>query len=287
MSDLPLARFRATIQYDGTGFRGWQLQPGERTVQGDVERALGRLLAARCRVSAAGRTDTGVHAVGQEISFDAPRRWAEADLLRGLNALLPRDVWIERLRAADPDFQPRFRAEARRYEYLASDLEDGASPVLRGRIWHIGTTRTLDPEQLSRFSQALVGEHSFAALSKSGQPERGTRCRVVRAEWTRTPTGLLHFTIVADRFLHRMVRYVVTTLIEAATGRREAADLARLLAAGDPAGGARAPAAGTRSPVPAPACGLYLTGVRYGDGWNRPPGIPGFIPTRTRQPGMP
>ncbi len=285
MPDLPLARFRATLHYDGSEFRGWQLQPEGRTVQGEVERALSRLLSAERRVTAAGRTDAGVHAVGQEISFEAPASWAPSDLHRGLNALLPGDVWVERLREAEPGFHPRFGALARRYEYLASDSAEGCSPCLRRRLWALGPP-PLDPEALTSISRPVLGLRSFAAFRKSGQPERGTRCRVDEARWDRSPVGWLHFSIVADRFLHRMVRYLVSTLIEVAVGRRGPDEIEALLAGDESLVGGNARQA--RAPVPAPACGLYLTGVRYSDGWNRSPGIPGSVPTpRHGDPGGP
>ncbi len=287
MPDLPQARFRATIHYDGTAFRGWQLQPEERTVQREVESALSRLLSTERRVLAAGRTDSGVHAVGQEISFEAPDTWRPRDLHRGLNARLPADVWIERLNRTEPDFHPRFGAVARRYEYLASDRPEGSSPILGGRVWDLGARRSLDVEKLTEISGSILGKQSFLAFSKSGQPERGTLCTVECAGWERSPPGLLHFTVVADRFLHRMVRYVVATIIEVAMRRRGPDELERLLAAGlvgesDPVPPIDRPTDEPRPPVPAPAWGLYLTGVRYAEGWNRPPGIPGIVrPNRT------
>jgi tRNA pseudouridine38-40 synthase len=293
--DLPLARFRATIHYDGTAFRGWQLQPEERTVQREVESALSRLLSAERRVLAAGRTDSGVHAVGQEISFEAPNTWSPGDLHRGLNALLPDDVWIERLDRTEPGFHPRYSAVGRRYEYLASDRPEGRSPILSGRVWSLGARLALDAEKLTEISGSILGQHSFASFSKSGQPERGTLCTLESAGWERSLTGLLHFTVVGDRFLHRMVRYLVATIIEVAAGRRGPEELERLLAEGsesEPAPPDRATEAtrgatagatgGPRPPVPAPPWGLYLTGVRYAEGWNRPPGIPGIVrPNRT------
>lgn len=284
MPDLPLARFRATIHYDGTAFRGWQLQPEGRTVQREVESALSGLLSAERRVLAAGRTDSGVHAVGQEISFEAPSTWRPGDLHRGLNARLPDDVWIERLDRTEPDFHPRYSAVARRYEYLSSDRPEGSSPILRGRVWGLGAPRPLDVQKLTEISGSILGEHSFAALSKSGQPKRGTLCTVESAVWERSLPELLDFTVVADRFLHRMVRYLVATIIEVASGRRGPEELGRLLAVGsesEPTPPDR-PIDGPRPPVPAPACGLYLSGVRYAEGWNRPPGIPGIVrPNRT------
>lgn len=264
MSDQLRSRFRATLHYDGAAFRGWQLQPEERTVQGVLERRLARLLGASTRVRAAGRTDAGVHAVGQEIAFDAPSGWSAAELRRALNATVPGELWVAQLSATSDDFHPRFDATGRRYEYVLGTGGETASPLLRGRLWPLG--RDAEPTALNAASSELVGERSFAGFAKSGQPGRGTRCRVEEAVWWRSRADRLHFRIVADRFLHRMVRYIVATLAEVATGRRQPSDIGALLA-GEP---------GVRPPAPAPACGLYLTGVRYAEGWNRPPGVPGF-----------
>lgn len=264
MPDHTLARFRATVQYDGAAFRGWQLQPGERTVQRALEETLARLLNVPTRVHAAGRTDTGVHATGQEIAFDAADHWEPGDLHRGLNALSPDDVWIEQLSRTGTDFHPRFDATGRRYEYLVGAGPQAASPLRRGRLWAI--REAIDPERLAAATEQIVGERSFAAFAKSGQPERGTRCHVEEAGWTTSADGDYHFTIIADRFLHRMVRYLVSTLIEIGSGKRSEGELQRLLVE-DPS---------VRPPSPAPAHGLYLTGVRYATGWNRTAGIPGL-----------
>lgn len=135
----------------------------------------------------------------------------------------------------------------------------------------------MDPDLLSRAATPIPGERSFEAFAKSGQPERGTRCRVSRAEWSETAMGDLRFSIEANRFLHHMVRYLVSTMVEEATGRREPGELESLLS-GD--GGSRPDGETPRPPSPAPPQGLYLTGVRYGDGWNRPAGVPGLVAER-------
>jgi tRNA pseudouridine38-40 synthase len=235
VTSQPTARFRATVHFNGSDFHGWQLQPTQRTVQGDLESCLERLFGDPTRISGAGRTDSGVHAAGQEVAFDAPARWEAA-----------------------PDFHPRFQASGRRYEYLVGVGPESVSPLWTGRLWPVG--RPLDLELLLSTSSQLIGVHDFVSLSKSGQPERGTECRVERAEWSRGPLGHARFTIVADRFLHRMVRYIVGTLVEIALGRRDPTDFGRLLDGdGD-----------VRPPIPAPPYGLYLSGVRYGSEWNRP-----------------
>ena len=258
MPGQPSARFRATVHFDGSGFHGWQIQPSHRTVQGDIEACLERLLGEATRIDAAGRTDTGVHAVAQEIGFNAPRRWTAADLCRALNALLPGDIWIESARDAEPDFHPRFQATGRRYEYLVGTSPDAVSPLWARRMWAV--CQPLDLESLVDASRHLVGAHNFTGLSKAGPPERETGCVVERAEWTSGGKGRLCFTIVADRFLHHMVRYIVGTLVETALGRRPRGELESLLNGGGE----------VRPPIPAPPSGLYLTGVRYGSEWNHP-----------------
>jgi len=254
-------RYRATVEYDGAGFHGYQIQPEQRTVQGVLEARLARLFDGPVRVIGAGRTDTGVHASGQEIVFDVPAAWDAIDLGRSLDSMLPADVAIRRLRIARPDFHPRFQATGRRYEYFVGD----AGPLRVARVWRPPSAP--DADRLAEATARLPGRRSFEALSRAGQPQLGTMCTVETAEWCPTALGDLRFVIVADRFLHRMVRYIVATLVDVARGRRTLAEWEELLERG----------AG-RPPEPAPASALYLTGVRYSEGWNRPAGVPGLWP---------
>jgi len=262
-------RYRATVHYDGSAFAGWQVQPDVRTVQGDIEAAL-RRLGISGRVRGAGRTDAGVHAAGQEMSFDAPSTWTAAELTRALDSLLRSDVWIETLRKAARDFHPRFQATGRRYEYYLAPGHTGRAPYRRGGTAWIAGVPGL--EALRAATRPILGRHGFEGFAKSGQREVGTVCTVEEAEWMRTPLGDLRFTIVADRFLHRMVRYLVATMVEQSMGDRPPDDIGRLLEGSEE----------VRPPNPAEACGLYLTGVRYPEGWNRSPGVPGLWPVPAR-----
>lgn len=262
-------RYRATVHYDGSAFAGWQVQPQVRTVQGELEAALHRL-GIEGRLHAAGRTDAGVHAAGQEMSFDAPASWTAPRLSRALDAVIPADVWIETLQEAAADFHPRFQATGRRYEYFLAPGPDGRAPSRRrGTAW---IAHAPDLELLRAAARPILGRHDFAGFAKSGQPDVKTVCTVEKAEWLRTSLGDLRFTIVADRFLHRMVRYLVATMTEQAAGDRPAVDMSRLLAG----------SADVRPPGPAEPWGLYLTGVRYREGWNRLPGVPGLWPVPVR-----
>lgn len=254
-------RFRATVEYDGAAFHGYQVQPAHRTVQGVLETQLGRLFDRPVRVIGAGRTDTGVHAVGQEIAFDAPPSWTTIRLEQALDGVLPADVAVRRPRPASSSFHPRFQATGRRYEYYLGRT----GPLRAARVWTPPSPPAVD--RLAEAAALLPGRRSFAALSRSGQAHVGTVCAVESAEWTTTELGDLRFTIVADRFLHRMVRYLVATLVDVARGRRTLEEWRTLLERGD-----------GRPPEPAPARALYLTGVRYPDGWNRRAGVPGLWP---------
>jgi tRNA pseudouridine38-40 synthase len=265
--------FRATVHFDGAAFHGWQVQPRRRTVQGDIEDALSRLFDAPAGTLAAGRTDRGVHATGQEISFAAPRRWKAADLRRALNAVVPDEIWIEKLTETSREFHPRYDASARRYEYFLAIGPGSASPLRAGRVWSVDPAP--QPDRLAAAAATLLGRHSFEAFAKSGQEERGTTCIVEAAGWSGTTLGDLRFLIVANRFLHHMVRYLVHTQVEIATGRRGPDELEGLLTG----------TTGARPPAPAPPQGLYLTGVRYGTAWNRGPGVPGL--TAVDEPGEP
>lgn len=263
----PVNRYRATVEYDGADFCGYQVQPAVRTVQCVLEECLARLAnlpeAANLRVLAAGRTDAGVHALGQEVAFDLPTPWETAELQRAMNAILPTDIAVRNVRAVEPDFHPRFHATARRYEYYVCPHDAG--PMRAPRVWTPSIRP--DPAVLREAAQRLLGRRSFDAFSKAGQPARGTDCTVERAEWSETGLGDLRFTVVADRFLHHMVRYIVATLVDVAAGRRSLDDWSRLLHDGS-----------GRPPEPAPPHALYLTGVRYRDGWNRAAGVPGLWP---------
>lgn len=258
-------RYRATVHYDGSAFAGWQVQPDVRTVQGELEDAI-RRLGIPGRVHGAGRTDAGVHAAGQEVAFDAPASWTSAELARALDSILPDDMWIESLRDAASDFHPRFQATGRRYEYYLAYGDTGRAPSRRRVTAWIPTNPGIPPLRSS--ARAILGRHDFAGFAKSGQPDVGTVCTVEKAEWVQTPLGDLRFTIVADRFLHRMVRYLVAMMVEESAGDRPSGDIRGRLAG----------SADVRPPAPAEARGLYLTGVRYPEGWNRSPGVPGLWP---------
>lgn len=220
------------LHYDGTDFSGWQRQPERRTVQGEVERALARLCAAPVPALGSGRTDAGVHARGQAVGVRVPERWTPTELRRALNAVLPPDCWVERAHAMRDEFHARYDAVARRYTYRVG-VGDGARSPFRRR-WEHAERRPLDREALQAAAALLPGEHAFRAFAVRGTAPEGDdhRCRVTQAEW-RELDDVLELTIEANRFLHHMVRFLVGTMLDIASGHRPLADLSRLLAAPD------------------------------------------------------
>jgi tRNA pseudouridine38-40 synthase len=244
-------RIRLTLHYDGSGFAGWQVQPGERTVQGELEAALARLTNRPARVIGSGRTDRGVHATGQVVGVVLPRKWGAAELRRALNAVLPGDIWVANAGETHDDFHARYDAVARGYTYRLGTAPVSRSPFLSRTCWALGESVSM--EVLNEAAARFLGEHSFRAFAKAGQPERGERCTVHAADWSAWPPAGLHFRVVANRFLHHMVRYMVGTMVDVARGRRDAGDI-DLLLTGEP---------GVETSPPAPAEGLFLTRVFY------------------------
>jgi tRNA pseudouridine38-40 synthase len=247
----PDRQMRLTLHYDGAQFHGWQIQPGHRTVQADLEAVLSRLADRPVRCVAAGRTDTGVHATGQVVGAVMPGRWEPEPLRRALNALLPADVWVKRVQEVPLEFHARFDAVARGYVYRLGTAPSARSPFRRRWCWGLG--EPLDLARLAAAAAWLPGTHSFRAFAKAGQPERGEHCTVHLARWTEWPEIGFSFHIVANRFLHHMVRYLVGTMVDVGRGRRSPSDVPALLI-GEP---------GLETSPPAPPQGLFLTDVYY------------------------
>lgn len=245
---------RAVVEYDGTAFSGMQVQPSVRTVAGVLEAALQKHFKTRTPLTSAGRTDAGVHATGQVVSFKAPE-WFPLDRLAiALNSELPADAAVRDIADAGPGFSARFSAVERTYVY-AVFLGRAPSPLLARYAFHVW--RTLDLERFRSGAQQLIGEHDFRSFCGM-LPQSGPTVRTVRAITCERRGDLLRVEIRADGFLHRMVRNIVGTLVDCAAGKRDPETIPAILAARDRA------AAG----LTAPAHGLYLAGVRYPDGFD-------------------
>lgn len=252
MESVRVNRLKLILRYDGSAFFGWQIQREERTVQGELEAALKRLTGARRPVEGSGRTDRGVHATGQVAAVSLPEAWGPPKLERALNAVLPNDIWIEGVELADPDFSPRYDAVARTYLYHLGVSEQSRSPFHRPWCWALA--REVESTLLSEAAALIPGEHSFKAFAKSGQPERGELCTVQESRWEPWEDLGFSFRMTANRYLHRMVRYLVGTMVDIARGRRPVDDLGRLLADSDD---------DLKTSPPAPPEGLFLHHVVY------------------------
>ena len=256
---------RAVVEYDGTEFAGSQYQPNARTVQGELEDAVTRLTTQRVRIRFAGRTDSGVHARGQVIAFCLPSDagwlgWEE--LTRRLNATLPRDLSIRRLRPSPSRFDPRRDAIARVYRYR---IRTAGSRRPLDRHWTLEIGERLDRDAMQAAGDRLVGEHDFAAF---GSDPRGRTRRRIHELRIRTRGDLLEVTVVADAFLRRMVRSIVAVLLQVGRGRLAADDVNRMLDARERALHGKA----------APARGLTLERVIYGRPRPAGPGASGARP---------
>jgi tRNA pseudouridine38-40 synthase len=240
------------LHYDGSGFSGWQRQPEQRTVQGVLEQALARLCGSPTAALGSGRTDAGVHARGQSVGVRVPEKWTPDTLRRALNAVLPEDVWIASAHEMKPEFHARFSATARRYTYHVG-TDDGAHSPFRRRTEH-PFDFAVDRDSLHSAAALLVGLHSFRAFAVKGTaPERDDhQCDVRVARWVECPGGFV-FEIEANRFLHHMVRFLVGTMLDVASGRRALTDVETLLDSSD----------NQEVSSPAPANALFLEGVEY------------------------
>ena len=228
-------RYRARVEYDGTDFAGFQVQPGRRTVQGELETALARLdPTGSSTVDAAGRTDAGVHASGQVIAFTYRGRTAAAELGRALDALLPADVSIGTLSRVSDGFDPRYAARYREYRYT---VWNGPRSPLRERH-ALGVRVPLDVAAMARAGSVLVGRHDFSAFGTTNR----TSVRTVHAVRVARKGRVVTIDVTADAFLRGMVRRIVAVLIEVGLGRMDATAVAAALGAGRPAlDGASAP----------------------------------------------
>ncbi len=245
-------RYRATVAYDGTAYLGFQRQAGDApTIQLALERAIGAVTNQPVTVIGAGRTDMGVHALGQVIAFDVEWRHSDDDLLRAINASLPDDIALQDI-AQQPGFHPRFDAHSRVYVYQLIQSPH-RQPLLRYRAWHVHSP--LDGEGMQRAADLLVGRHDFAAF---GRPPQGVNTvrTVFQSRWTCEPVTygtMWTYRIEADAFLQHMVRRIVGTLVDVGRGAMTLADFETVLRSANLA----------ESGILAPPHGLTLVEVKY------------------------
>ena len=242
-----MKKYAGLVEYDGTNFAGWAAQPGMRTVEGTLSEALGMVLRQPVKLSVAGRTDAGVHASGQVVSFEAD---GEPSLIAyKTTAVLPEDLALRRCVAAHEGFDARKDARSRSYEYRIVN-DPVRSPLKRRRAIYVA--RDLDFELLQDAARLVRGTHDFRAFTPSRTYHVRFERIVTESAWERSG-DLLVYDITADSFLYGMVRTLVGTMLEVADGRREMASFERLLSGGER--GEAGPALASK--------GLTLVGVGY------------------------
>ncbi len=247
MEEPAIFNYKLTLEYDGSKFYGWQLQPGMRTVQGEVERALQILFREAIRVNVAGRTDSGVHALGQVINFHSAVELPLKDIPRSLNGILDHDVVVKIVELALPDFHARFSAVRRQYFYVLSRF-----PVAVGRHYAFFCKFPLEVAAMREASQHLLGEHDFRAFCDTSTEDPHYLSRVELIEWEDTGERL-KLIIRANRFLRSMVRIIVGTMIDVGRGKLTPARVKEILESRKR----------TEASFTAPPHGLFLEKVFY------------------------
>jgi len=220
-----MPKYRLLVEYEGTPFKGWQIQPGQPTVQGALEDAFKIALKEDIRLVGSGRTDTGVHARGQVAHFQTREPVNTRRLFRSVNALTPPEIAVLEITQAPSDFHARYDARARRYHYYVSTEPRALDRHMR---WYVQPPP--DFEQMNQAAKALLGTHHFGAFCRTQSETENRICTLTHAEWVpEQRPGDWRFEIVGDRFLHGMVRAIVGTLIEIGQGKRSSEDILRIL----------------------------------------------------------
>ena len=245
--------YKLTLAYDGTDFCGWQAQPGQRTVQGELERAWQEITGEEVRATASSRTDSGVHALGQVVGIQTSSELPPEQLHSGVNAKLPDDVLLRSIEAVADDFHATHDAKRKRYRYQIHN--DRLRPLFeRGRVWHV--PQPLDEAAMHRAGQALMGTHDFASFQSVGSPRESTVRTIFAVDLYRgagESASRVTIEVEGDGFLYNMVRIIAGSLIDVGAGRRGGSFLAEALSACDRR------AAG----MTAPPQGLVLLRVEY------------------------
>ncbi|HJT76073.1 MAG TPA: tRNA pseudouridine(38-40) synthase TruA [Gemmataceae bacterium] len=244
-----MRNIKLIVSYDGTDFNGWQTQPGRRTVQETLEQAIAALTGAPARANASGRTDTGVHAVGQVVNFTSSTALAPEVLVRALNAHLPADVVVKEAADVPPDFDANRSARRKLYRYV---IHDGTVPDLFLRRYCCRSRHRLDAAAMRRAAAPLVGRHDFRCF-ETEWPNRASSVRTITHLAVSRLGDWIWLDVEADGFLYNMVRAIAGTLMNVGRGYWPEGQVATILEAGDR----------TLAGPTAPAAGLFLMRVTY------------------------
>jgi tRNA pseudouridine38-40 synthase len=241
---------RLVLEYDGSGYHGWQRQAGSLSIQEIIESRLGVMFGKQVGVRASGRTDAGVHARGQVVNFYTRARLKPDEILRGLNSLLPKDIVVLEADEVDDSFHARFSAVSKIYEYHILN-RPVPSALLRRYAWHVRQPLAEAPMEVCL--KAICGLKDFSAFMASGSPVSSTERNMFRAELQRSGPDRLKFTYEANGFLRYMVRNLTGTIVEVGKGKRTVEEFQNILECRDR----------RRAGMTAPANGLYLITVNY------------------------
>jgi tRNA pseudouridine38-40 synthase len=244
---LRIRNIKLVIEYDGSDFSGWQIQPDQRTVQGVIEEVLEKILKEDINLIGAGRTDVGAHALAQVANFKTKNELELKAIFEGANSLLPDDVLIKEIQEVDSDFNARYSARSKVYRYR---IYLKRTALLNRYVWEV--LSPLDTKKIEETTQAISGEHDFSSFCVAKSAKDDNRCKVISARWTQKNQALV-FEIEANRFLHSMVRSLVGTLVDVARGYFSPSDFLEILNAKDR----------KKAGLTAPAKGLYLVKVNY------------------------
>ena len=249
-----MRNIRLLLEYDGSAYHGWQCQKNGASVQETLADAIAAITGERVMPEGAGRTDAGVHALGQVACFRTESRIPSERFADALNAVLPRNIAVTASEEADMGFHPRKHATGKLYRYTVLN-RPYRSALMEGRAWHVPAE--LDLAAMRRAAAEVAGTHDFRSFCASGHSVKTYVRTIRRAEWTGVPgEGVLQFDIEGSGFLYNMVRILVGTMVEIGRGKRPVDDLRMLLEAGDR----------RKAGITAPAGGLCMMAVRYGPG---------------------
>lgn len=245
-----MRNIKLTLEYDGTCYHGWQIQPNSRTIQGVLEEKIGVITGQRISLIASGRTDAGVHALGQVANFKTESSIPLEAIKRGVNSLLPDDIAIKRVDTVSDDFHARFSAKSKLYEYRIFN-NPVLSPIERNFSWHI--LQRLDLSKMQKAAEALLGTHDFSSF-RSAQTDNLNPVRSMMAvEIKKKKNHIVSLRMRANAFLKQMARNIVGTLVDVGRGKIEPEEFRGILEARDR----------TKAGMAAPPNGLFLVEVEY------------------------